>query len=485
MYKTLTKYKYSILLILTFLFLRIPSLFEPYWYGDEGIYLVLGQAIRKGITLYSHIHDNKPPSLYFLAAFSQTVFGFRLLLLFFMIPTIYFFHRLSSFFLSSKAAKIATFIFLVLTSIPLFEGNIANAEVFMLLPTLIGVYLLAKSKPSINNIIISALLLGLAFTIKIPVAIEFAFLCLWLFIDDLDSFKKAFFNIKNIAIFSFVFLLPISLWGIYYYFQGAFKPFLIASLLQNFGYLSSWSTGTHASSAASGGIVNRFIILLFFWALIYFFKVKKIISSKFSFLLFWFSATIFGVLLSSRPYPHYLIQSLPPLILIIIEVFNFKDKKIQFLSLFSVFFFAFTLFKFKFYFYPVLRYYSNFYSYIIGKKSISDYQKYFGYQVNSVYKISDFIKNNTSPNDKIFVWGDEPYIYALSNRLPSSKYTVAYHIIDFNGYQITMDKIKANLPKFIIYYKMPNRSFNDLNIFMTNYYYVDEIIDNATIFKLR
>ena len=485
MYKTLTKYKYSILLILTFLFLRIPSLFEPYWYGDEGIYLVLGQAIRKGITLYSHIHDNKPPSLYFLAAFSQTVFGFRLLLLFFMIPTIYFFHRLSSFFLSSKAAKIATFIFLVLTSIPLFEGNIANAEVFMLLPTLIGVYLLAKSKPSINNIIISALLLGLAFTIKIPVAIEFAFLCLWLFIDDLDSFKKAFLNIKNIAIFSFVFLLPISLWGIYYYFQGAFKPFLIASLLQNFGYLSSWSTGTHASSAASGGIVNRFIILLFFWALIYFFKVKKIISSKFSFLLFWFSATIFGVLLSSRPYPHYLIQSLPPLILIIIEVFNFKDKKIQFLSLFSVFFFAFTLFKFKFYFYPVLRYYSNFYSYIIGKKSISDYQKYFGYQVNSVYKISDFIKNNTSPNDKIFVWGDEPYIYALSNRLPSSKYTVAYHIIDFNGYQITMDKIKANLPKFIIYYKMPNRSFNDLNIFMTNYYYVDEIIDNATIFKLR
>ena len=153
--------------------------------------------------------------------------------------------------------------------------------------------------------------------------------------------------------------------------------------------------------------------------------------------------------------------------------------------MFSVFFFAFTLFKFKFYFYPVLRYYSNFYSYIIGKKSISDYQKYFGYQVNSVYKISDFIKNNTSPNDKIFVWGDEPYIYALSNRLPSSKYTVAYHIIDFNGYQITMDKIKANLPKFIIYYKMPNRSFNDLNIFMTNYYYVDEIIDNATIFKLR
>ena len=28
--------------------LRIPSLFEPYSYGDEGIYLVLGQGLRKG-----------------------------------------------------------------------------------------------------------------------------------------------------------------------------------------------------------------------------------------------------------------------------------------------------------------------------------------------------------------------------------------------------------------------------------------------------
>ena len=485
MYKTLIKHKYLILLVLFFLILRIPSLFEPYWYGDEGIYLVLGQAIRKGITLYSRIHDNKPPSLYYLAAFSQTVFGFRLLLLFFMIPTIYFFHRLSLFFLSLKASKIATFIFLILTSIPLFEGNIANAEVFMLLPTLIAVYLLTKIKPNLNSIVISGFLLGLAFTIKIPVAIEFAFLCLWFFIDDLTSSKKIFLNIKNILIFSLSFLLPIILWGIYYYFKGAFKPFLIASILQNFGYLSSWSTGTQSSSVASGGIINRFIILLISWALIFLLKIKKLISSKFSFLLFWFSATIFGVLLSGRPYPHYLIQSLPPLILIIVEIFNFKDKKVQFLSLFSVFFFAFVLFKFKFYFYPVIRYYSNFYSYILSQKSTVDYQNYFGYQVNDIYQISDFIKNNTKPEDKIFIWGDEPYIYALADRLPSSKYTVAYHILDFNGYQLTMDKIKANLPKFIVYYQMPNRSFPDLDIFIRNYYFIDKIIGNATILKLR
>jgi len=485
MYKTLVKFKYWIVLFFIFLILRIPSLFEPYWYGDEGIYLVLGQAIRKGVTLYSHIHDNKPPTLYFLAAFVQTVFGFRLLLLFFMATTVYFFHRLSHFFLSPKGSKIATFIFLILTSVPLVEGTIANAEVFMLLPTIVGVLLLVKPKPKVQNLIFSGLLLGTAFTIKIPVAIEFAFLCLWLFIDNLDSFQKAFFKIKNILIFGVAFLLPITFWGFYYYLQGAFIPFLNASLFQNFGYLSSWSTGTQTSSVSSGGVVSRFIILLIFWALIFLIKNREIISKKFSFLLFWFSATIFGSLLSGRPYPHYLIQVLPPLTLIIVECLDFKERKKQILSTCSLFFFTLIVFKFQFYFYPVFSYYSNFYSYAVGQKSTVDYRNYFGSQTNDIYEISDFIKTNTNPTDKIFVWGDQAYIYALSDRLPSSKYTVSYHILDFNGYQSTMNKIKANLPKFIVFYQMPSRSFPDLDNFINNYYFAIKIVGDATIFKLR
>ena len=56
------------LLIVSFFFfiLRFPSLFEPYWYGDEGIYQVLGMVIRKGGLLYRDIWDNKPPFLYFI-----------------------------------------------------------------------------------------------------------------------------------------------------------------------------------------------------------------------------------------------------------------------------------------------------------------------------------------------------------------------------------------------------------------------------------
>ncbi|MCX6726663.1 MAG: hypothetical protein NTY75_02485, partial [Candidatus Shapirobacteria bacterium] len=204
------KYKYFFLLAIIFLILRLPTLFEPNWYGDEGIYLVLGQAIRKGLTLYSQIHDNKPPTLYYLAALGQTVFGFRLLLLLWMIPTVY------SFYLLAKKNKLATLIFVTLSSIPLIEGNIANAEVFMLLPTILGIYLFLFK----NKFFLPGLLLGFAFTIKVPVAIEFVFIFAYSFFYFT---RNRWLNLIKLA---FGFILPITLYLIYFYFKGASAEFL-------------------------------------------------------------------------------------------------------------------------------------------------------------------------------------------------------------------------------------------------------------------
>jgi 4-amino-4-deoxy-L-arabinose transferase-like glycosyltransferase len=249
MLKIITKNKYWFFLFFIFIILRLPSLFEPYWYGDEGIYLTLGAAIRKGLILYSQIHDNKPPTLYYLAAIGQTVFGFRLLLSLFMIPTIYYFYRLSLNFFSQKISQFITFVFLIITSIPFLEGNIANAEIFMLLPTILGFLIFIKAKKNIDYLW-SGLLLGLAFTIKVPVIIEFGFLFLWLFISNLKNFKtKSFTIILNLFTFGLSFLIPIILFGIYFAIKGAFLLFLGSALLQNFSYLSSWATGSQTASA--------------------------------------------------------------------------------------------------------------------------------------------------------------------------------------------------------------------------------------------
>ena len=82
------------ILLAVVLVLRIPSFFEPFSYGDEMIYLALGEAIRRGIPLYKGIHDNKPPLLYILAAVAGNVFWFRVILTAWNLVTIVLFWHL-------------------------------------------------------------------------------------------------------------------------------------------------------------------------------------------------------------------------------------------------------------------------------------------------------------------------------------------------------------------------------------------------------
>jgi hypothetical protein len=143
-----------ILLLIVFA-LRIPSFFEPYSYGDEMIYLTLGQAIRQGVPLYSGVHDNKPPLLYIIAAISGRLFWFKAILAIWHLVTVFIFWKLTEVIFPSgpevppsqrpknqKAQKVTTSIFALLTTLPLLEGNIANAEIFMVGPTILAFYLL-------------------------------------------------------------------------------------------------------------------------------------------------------------------------------------------------------------------------------------------------------------------------------------------------------------------------------------------------------
>jgi hypothetical protein len=213
------------------------------------------------------------------------------------------------------------------------------------------------------------------------------------------------------------------------------------------------------------------------WVVIYLLVLRKKLDKKPAFLLFWFSATIFGALLSARPYPHYLIQVLPPLILILVS--SFKPY-----TLISVLFLTFVIVKYKFYFYPVVSYYSNFYSYAFHLKKQPDYYRFFGSQVNTTYEIANYIDKH-STSSRIFIWGDEPYLYALTQKLPVGRFTVAYHISDFNGYDETISQIKSNPPQFIIYYSMEQRNFPSLNNFINQYYHPVKIINSVIVYQLR
>ena len=476
-----------ILLILLAVILRIPSLFEPYWYGDEGIYLTLGHAARQGLVWYRDIHDNKPPLLYLVAALAGTVFWFRLILLVWHAATIALFWELSTkLFKNKNASLLASLFFTILTSLPIIEGNIANAEVFMIGPTLGGMLVIFSVKnPSLKRFFLAGLLFSVSTLFKVPAAFDFLSLAAFLGIASLwniGNIKKTAFRL---TFASLGFSLPILATFLYYWSQNALSQYLVAAWGQNLSYLSRWGIPDIAPPAKSEGIsLDLFfrakILAAAFTAIIIF---KNRFDKTTLFLTVWSLFAIFAMLLSGRPYPHYVIQAVAPLSLLL-SVLVFGKEKIRFFPLPTFIIFALTLAVYHFYYYNPVSYYKNFVAFATGQKTETEYWMAIDKRVPRTHTIADLLKSRTSSKDRVFIWGNEPEIYALSRRLPSGKFTALYHISDFAKEEEILKSLVSLPPKYIVTIDdaKPAPPPPIPNFLNQNYIYL-ETIQGAQIFR--
>jgi len=85
----------------------------------------------------------------------------------------------------------------------------------------------------------------------------------------------------------------------------------------------------------------------------------------------------------------------------------------------------------------------------------------------------------------IFVWGDEPLIYALSRRSPVGRFSAAYNIAwEESRKKETMQKLLLTPPVFIFIVKPVNFPFLDLdNLINKNYQFVKQIED-VSVYKV-
>ena len=481
-----------ILILLSVAVLHLPSLFEPYWYGDEGIYLTLGMAVRKGLVLYRDIHDNKPPLLYWTAALAGSQFWLKFILMVWHLATIAVFYRLAKIWSGKDnwVPVIAAGLLAVLTMLP--EGNIANGEIFMILPVIGGMLVLnqesgIRNQETPGKYLLIGALFSMGFLFKVPAVFDFMAAAIFYVFFLSAGIKDAISRIfnKNIWLMVIGFLGPILLSLIYYATRGGFEPYLRSALLQNMGYLSSWKTGDSPAPSpfVISGLMLRAIILLIGTAGLWVARLKFKLSLKTSFASLWFLFALFGALLSARPYPHYLIQPAVPAALLLIVLFIDKAKIAKIVVGLQI---AMTIAAYLFvgfWSYSILPYYQNFFSWATGNKTQTEYFAFFGEQVNRAYKISEYVRRTTSPEDRIFIWGDDPYIYPLSQRLPAGRYTVAYHVVDFNAYDETVAAIKSKMPKIIIWLDY-GRQFPQLSAIISSDYARAEDIGGAMIFRL-
>lgn len=474
-----------VLILLLVAVLRMPSLFEPHWYGDEGIYLVLGQALRKGLVWYKEIHDNKPPLLYLLAAISGNVMWFRFMLMITSLINVVAIYKLLSRFVAKNtwAVNLGTLLFAVLSSIPMIEGNIANAEIFMILPVTLAVLLLTNKTTGIKEYFGAGLLMSLAFLFKVPSAFDVFAVGLWLVWKFFDEKNKGL-EFRKILVYVGGFLLPVVLTIVYYAAVGAFDQYMTAAFLQNIGYLSSWRTGTITKSGASSqsGLLGRAVIWMVATLVCAFLTRKEKMIKRLA--LIWFLGALFGALLSERPYPHYLIQLLPPGAILVAMAIERQTKYwfVGFVVCLSLTLFAIQ--RYKFYFYPNISYYKNFVTYKSGMMSERDYRNTFGEKIDRNYAIAKYIKLRTERHETMFVWGDEPFIYALANRLPPGRFTVAYHVVDFDGKEETLKALMEKQTRYVVTLESEKREYKEFFKYLLSNYTPIYHQEGAVIWRL-
>ena len=474
--------------------LRVPSLFEPNWYGDEGIYLVMGQAIRRGLIWYRDIHDNKPPLLYLLATITGSVAYFRALLLVWMMPTLVVFDNLGkSLGLTTKARRLALVMFAVLTSIPMLEGNISNAEIFMILPTILGMLLIIKDKElgikkrktSGWSYLLAGVCFGLAFLFKVPAVFEFFGVIFFYYILAKKNIKSILGGVidKRLWLLTIGFALPVGLTALYYFANGALKDYLTAAFAQNFGYLASYRTGQMTSGLGNqSGLVGRGLILMLAVGSFWTFNRKE--SKSYQLVWIWFVFALFATLLSERPYPHYLIQLVASGCLLLVMT-NFGKLREWLWTSVAILLLLLSVYRFKFYFYPTVSYYNNFVNFISQNISEESYNDYFDKKVNRTTKLAMYLRKMTTTNEKIFVWADEPFIYAETKRLPVGKYMVAYHVADFGGMELVYQRLLSESPRFIVVSDSKNVDYPQLKTLLaTNYALAYRDNDIRVYFKL-
>lgn len=493
-----------LILLLSLILLRIPNFFEPYWYGDEAIYLTVGQGIKYGRSLYEGIVDHKTPIIYYLATVPSQIW-FRVLNLAWMGVSTLLFYRLAKKILKNKkSAFIGSFIFVLLTTLPFLEGNIPNGELFVIGFVLAGVNLLLNSsyfnwlnnKKEIKNndhlqLFAAGIFFGLAILTKVPALLDLAaFLTIgWFYLANCFLFKqKQFFKAFKTIFLQFVFLglgvlTPIILSILYFILLGVGKDYLQYGLLYNFRYTQSWQVAIEPAWLLTlFGLKAKLGMLVAFFLLLT--VLGKKLSRQFKFMLSWLVLSLFATTLSNRPYPHYYQQLVPAFTLLLTYVLTNANQllkqgkgRIKILiesgAFLLIFIFIFKLsIVLNFHPYPTFSYYQKFYQYSTGKISMNDYYQWFNPLTQDTYQVAQFVRDEQQR--EIFIWGTNPMLYALSKSIPAGKFTVSFHIKDVKAYDETMSSIKKVKPNIIVIMKNEAGDFPEFYQYLNNNYQLEK-----------
>jgi hypothetical protein len=435
---------------------------------DEGEYAYIGQLILQGVTPFQEAYNMKMPGIYgiyalVMALLGKSIEGIHAGLLIANLATVFLLFLLGRRLFSPLAGCVAGASFATMSLSTSLLGPFAHAEHFVLPPVLLGLLILHDALVSRKRlgILLAGVLTGLGFVILQLDAPFIAFgLTYVLYFDRIEqgsSWRSVgariiLFGVGALAPFSLVCLTMLldGVFGTFWFwtFQYALEYVTRVDLRTGFLYLhnttsevmkSLWVPWTFALIGMLSILGKRLSENTKFFGLTFF--------------VFSFLATCPGFYFRQ----HYFILLLPAIALLCgvgVETFTFMfvgrcNQKIWWLAAVSLVLMV-TLS-------PVLQERT-----ILLKTPIAAVSRLI-YSPNPFadsIEIARYIRERSSPDDRIAIVGSEPQIYFYSQRRSASGYLYTYPLMENHGFALNMQEemihqIEAASPRYLVFVNIP------------------------------
>lgn len=395
--------------VIAALVLRLPSLWDPPWVNDEGTYFAVAQAMAHGYRLYVDVWENKPPALYLLyeavyRPFGPSLLAVRIIACVAAIGLLLGVWRIASQLMDGERALVAVSLAGIMLAVPFLEGTTANAELFMAVFSAASVWLAVVA----GNPASSGAATAIAVLFKAVAGFDALALGIWL--TTRQRSRAVPFAVGLAAVLAAAGALA----GL----AGILPSLVKDALLYDAGYVGH----------GNGGGVP--------WLLV----IKAAVLAALTFPAWraglpylWLLYATAGTVVSGRLFGHYLIQMIAPLAIVL----ALHAPRVPFRRVLAALLLAYgsaaaivaaggwamaasghdsILARRLQYYANVLRLATHQESYAVYRSQIDDH-------VNRNLRIADALGD--APPGPLLIWGNAPWVYVLSGRLPVTPYTSA------------------------------------------------------------
>lgn len=396
------------------LWLRLPALVDTVIDSDEGIYAFVASQWRRGHEPYRDLFDHKPPLVHMayrlaFAAFGESMVSPRLVWTVAVALTSLgcaaVVRRLRGGWVPPLVAGVAAVIFL---GSPLVEGETANTETLMVLATTWSAFFSCAAAGarglSRAEAAVAGLCAGVSLLAKPVALVEVVFLAAWI----------AYFSSRrgrDIAAFSLGALAPALAWGVYAVAQDSIWKMYEDVVQYNLHYASSGKAPWLARLALLA--VDHGPPLALLWAGVGACLLTSLRTERRApdFAFGWTTAALIGALSAGRLYEHYFQQIVPPMAVALGVAAGSLTPRLRgpLAHAAAIAVFALGL-------WPPIGARLRLPSEATGCPSWQD-------------RLAELVRQGTSDDDRLVVWGYEPYIHFASRRLPPGPYFYKYPLL--------------------------------------------------------